>query len=59
VIFEPGGGFETLGEEFAGMALLLEIGDQEFGDGWVIIDEEELDGIAGKYFHWLAFLELL
>jgi hypothetical protein len=52
--FEPGGCLETFGEEFAGVALLLQISDQEFGDGWVIIDEEELDGIAGKDFHWLA-----
>jgi hypothetical protein len=36
------------------VALLLQISDQEFGDGWVIINEEELDGIAGKDFHWLA-----
>jgi hypothetical protein len=51
VEFEPGGRFESLGEKFAGVSLLLEISDQELGDGGVVIDEKEFDGIAGKDFH--------
>jgi hypothetical protein len=51
VELEPLGGFESLGEELAGMAFLFEISDQELGDGGIIIDEKELDGIAGKDFH--------
>jgi hypothetical protein len=51
VVFEPGGGLESFGEEFAGVAFLLQVGNQEFGDGWVIINEEEFNSIAGKEFH--------
>jgi hypothetical protein len=35
------------------MTFLFEIGDQELGDGRVIIDKEELDSIAGEDFHRL------
>src|SRR5205814_7793025 len=56
VEFEPGGSFETFGEELAGVAFLLEVSDQELGDGRVIIDEEEFDGVAGKDFHrWPSY----
>ena len=47
---------KSFGQEFAGMAFLLEISDKELGDGWVIIDEEEFNGIAGKDFHkWPSY----
>src|SRR5438105_13091262 len=59
VKFEPGRGFETLGEEFTSVTLLFEISDQELGDRGIIIDEEELDSIAGKDFHNWPCLELL
>jgi hypothetical protein len=55
VVFEPGCCLETLGEIFAGVTFLLQVGNEEFGDCRVIIDEEELDSIAGKDFHrWLS-----
>jgi hypothetical protein len=56
VEFEPGGGLETFSEELAGVTFLFEIGDQELGDGRVVIDEEELDGIAGEDFHRLFLI---
>jgi hypothetical protein len=38
------------------MSLLFEVGDEELGDGGIVIDEEELDSIAGKDFHiWLRY----
>jgi hypothetical protein len=47
---------ETLGEIFAGVALLLEIGYEKFGDCWVIIDEEEFGSVPGQYFHgWQCY----
>ena len=54
--FEPGGGLETFSEELAGMTFLFEIGNQELGDGRIIIDEEKLDGIAGEDFHRLFLI---
>jgi hypothetical protein len=32
----------------AGMPALAQVGNDKFGDGWVIIDDEELKGIASK-----------
>src|SRR5437764_12234253 len=37
VVFEPGCGFETFGEEFAGVAFLLEVSDEELGNGGIIL----------------------
>src|SRR4051794_18022461 len=51
VELQPLRSFESLGEELAGVALLFEIGNQELGDGGIVINEKELDGIAGKDFH--------
>jgi hypothetical protein len=41
------------------MPFLLEISNEELGDGRVVIDEEELDGIAVEDFHGWLSLELL
>ena len=51
IVFEPGRSLKSLGEELAGVTFLLEVGDEKFGDGGVIIDEEEFGGVAGEYFH--------
>jgi hypothetical protein len=50
-MLEPRGRLEALREIFAGVAFLLQIGYEKFGDRWVIIDEEEFGGIPGQYFH--------
>ena len=55
IMLEPGGCLKTLGEVFAGVAFLLEIGYEKLRDCWVIIDEQEFGGIPGQYFHWWRF----
>src|SRR5436309_14262773 len=42
VVREPGSGFESVGERIAGMTFLPQVSDQEAGNAWVIIDDEEL-----------------
>jgi hypothetical protein len=47
VEFEPGRGLEAFGQEFAGVSFLFEVGDEKLGDGWIVIDQEKLNGVAG------------
>jgi hypothetical protein len=49
--FKPGRGLEPFGQKFAGVAFLFEVGDEKLGDGWIVIDQEKFNGIAGEYFH--------
>ncbi len=39
---EPGGGLKAIGEGVAGVASLAEVGDEEFGDAGVVIDDQKL-----------------
>ena len=56
VVFgEPGGGLEAIGQGTTGMAALSEIGNQELGDPWVVIDDEELGIFAFGRLHGYNF----
>ena len=44
VMSEPSGGFEAVGEKFAGMSLLAEISGQESGDTGIVVDDQKLEG---------------
>ena len=46
VLGKPVGGLKSIGQRLATVALLAEIGDEEPGNGGVIIDDEELGGVA-------------
>ena len=51
VMSKPGGGFEAIGEKFAGMSLLAEIGGQEIGNTRVVVDDQELEGRSLREVH--------
>src|SRR5947208_17118429 len=52
---EPVSRLKSVGKGLAGVSLLLEIGDEEFSDRGVIIDDEELYGLAGEELHWSGY----
>src|SRR4051812_11146852 len=50
-MLEPGSGAESFGQEFARMALLLEVSHEKFRDCRIIVDDQEFGGGAGENFH--------
>ena len=51
IVGEPGGCLKSFGQRLAGVAFLPQISDEKSGDGWVIIDDQKLKGIAAQRRH--------